>query len=191
MKKKGTTGIILAGGKSIRMGTNKALLNFQGKPLIEYTLNLLTDVCENIIISANDPMVYSFLKNPVTPDEKKGLGPIGGIYTCLKNSSSSKNFVFACDMPFVTGELIKYLLNYKSKADFIVPSLNGEKVEPLCAVYNKSVYNALKTMIDENNLKMQNLRFYCKTEIIHINKKMNFYHGKLFHNINTKQDLLI
>ena len=79
----GITGIILAGGKSSRFGSNKALAKFNGTPLIERAAGVLGRIFKNLMIITNSPLEYSYLKIPLYQDIVKGLGPVGGIYTGL------------------------------------------------------------------------------------------------------------
>ena len=188
-RKKQLTGILLAGGASRRMGSDKSLIDFKGIPLIQHCYTKIKDICDEIIISANIPDKYSFLNAKTIPDEVIGLGPIGGIYACLKHSGSDANLILASDMPYLSVELINYLCDHKGLAEFVVPETTPGKIEPLCAIYHKAVIPLLKKMIDKNELKIQNLRFYCSTIMVNISPDLDFYTPTLFQNINTPDDL--
>lgn len=188
MKKTDITGIILAGGQSSRMGTDKALIKYGNKTLIEHTFDLIRGYCKKILISANNPAVHSFPEQWIIPDEKKGLGPIGGIYSCLKHSETENNLVVAVDIPFINHGLIQFLLSNISNAALVVPVTTQGKVEPLCAVYKKSVLPYLERMLAENNLKVQNLMLYCKSKKLRISTAQEFYHNRLFYNVNSPDD---
>ncbi len=189
MKTGNITGIILAGGKSSRMGTDKALVNIGNKPMIEHIFNLLNRIFPQIIISTNNPDRYVFLGSRTIGDEKSGLGPVGGIYTCLKAMNTPKAFVTACDLPYITEELIRYVIWHAGLGEFVVPSLNGNQLEPLCAIYDKSVAGVLEKMIERNDLSLRNLQYSCKAVVLPVSEDLSFYDEKLFLNINTPGDI--
>lgn len=100
------TGIILAGGKSSRMGKDKGLCDFKGKALVSYAIETLRPLCGNLMISANYfPEKYAEFDLPVIADEVKNIGPMGGILSCLKQSHTQHNLVLSCDTPFVTTDV--------------------------------------------------------------------------------------
>ena len=109
------TAVILAGGKSSRMGSTKHSLNLKAKTFIELQIELLRKMFDEIIISANTPSEYEYLHLPIFKDLYPDKGPLAGIYTGLINSSSFYTFMLACDMPFVELELIKYLKDLTQK----------------------------------------------------------------------------
>src|SRR5690606_20588107 len=104
-----TTGIILAGGKSSRMGRNKALLDFHGQTVIETIANELQKIVNHLIIVTNNQEDYAFLQLPMVSDKWQGIGPLAGIHAGLSISKTEKNLVVACDMPFVSREIGSYL----------------------------------------------------------------------------------
>ncbi len=104
MNNNNITGIILAGGRSSRMKSEKGLVKFRKKLLIEYPVNIFKEICSDIIISSNHNK-FNFLDCKVYHDEIIDCGPIGGIYTCLKKSITDYNLIAACDMPFLNNEL--------------------------------------------------------------------------------------
>jgi molybdopterin-guanine dinucleotide biosynthesis protein A len=179
------TGIILAGGRSSRMGRNKALIEINGEIMISTLHNLFKLFCTEIIISANNSEPYLFLNERIVPDEIKGIGPIGGILSCLKESHTQKNLVIACDMPMVPAGLIQQLIWKKDEADFIVPASGLDSIEPLCAIYDKSVISVLSKMISIGDYKVQHLQYYCKTALVQM------YNGNnIFRNLNTPRDII-
>lgn len=189
MKKVDVTGIILAGGRSSRIGADKAFIKIGNKTLIENTFDLITDYCKKILISSNNKEGYSFPEHWIIPDYRQGLGPIGGIYSCLKLSGTENNLVVAVDIPFINNGLIQFLLSNMADAELVIPITGNGKAEPLCAVYKKSLLPHLEKMIAENNLKVQNLMHYCKSKKLHVSTEQEFYHNRLFHNVNTPDDL--
>jgi len=129
---------ILAGGKSDRMGQDKALMLFMGKPLIEHVIERLKPLAEEIFIVVNQPEGYKYLQLPLHPDIIPGCGSLGGIYTSLSVASSSLVAVVGCDMPFANLPLYEYereLLSLE-KVDAAVPA-TPQGLEPLHAIYRR------------------------------------------------------
>ncbi len=104
------TGIVLAGGKSSRMGTDKGLLDFRGKKLVQHPLDLLGPYCHEIFISTNN-RDYSLFGFPLIKDTLRGKGPVAGLITALGASSGDWNLVVGCDMPFLQPEFIDLLIS--------------------------------------------------------------------------------
>ena len=187
MKQK-TTGIILSGGKSSRMGSDKGLLILHGKPLIQYSIDVLKKLCDEIIICANKPG-YDTFGFPVLKDVYSDLGPIGGIYTGLLNSGSESNFVLSCDMPFINHQMLTYLLSKKNKNFVSIPIHGQNIVEPLCAIYSKAILPQLKTQIRNQDLKLMNLLKTIEVKWVKIDSGFEFYHPNLFFNVNDQDSL--
>ncbi|HWQ69524.1 MAG TPA: molybdenum cofactor guanylyltransferase [Patescibacteria group bacterium] len=156
------TGIVLAGGKSSRMGANKAFIEFGGKRLIEATVDCLKALFPEVLIIANDPPLYAYLGIEVIPDLIPDSGSLGGIYTGLSAASHPACFFVACDMPFLNAELIKLLVREAEGWDAVVPRVRGE-LQPLHAVYAKSCLPLMKESIDASVLKIA--RFFPKAKV--------------------------
>src|SRR3954447_5197806 len=119
-----TTAIILAGGKSSRMGTNKALLDLNGRMVIEGIVEKLEKTVDEIIIVTNTFADYEFLKLPMVEDKWKDMGPLAGIEAGLNASKTEHNLIVACDMPFISVELGKYLLScLEEEYQVVVPEI--------------------------------------------------------------------
>ena len=182
------TGVILAGGNSSRMGTNKAFLMIHNKPMITHIYELLETFFPCIVISTSQPELFAFLDAATIADETRGLGPMGGIFSCLKSITTEKAFVTACDLPFINRELIRLIVQNSADFDFVVPSTDKEKLEPLCAVYDKNMLNVMAEMIRMNDLSLQHLKNKCNTKVIYVKEELQNYNDKLFQNINTSSD---
>lgn len=182
------TGIILAGGKSSRMGQDKGLMLFNGQSFIDHTVQIVKEVCDNVIIIANQKG-YERLSIPVYADIIKDKGPAAGIYTGLHYSKTQYNLVVGCDMPFLSSEFLGYLLSQiDEKADAIVPEYDNRS-QPLCAVYSKSCLSQFEQSIQNGQLKMKEIITQLNAKHVVIDKTKEFYSSNLFTNVNTQDDL--
>jgi len=180
------TGIVLSGGQSRRIGQDKGLILLGGKPMVSYSINVLAKVCGNILIGANQE-TYNNFGYPVIGDEISGAGPAAGILSCLKASNTNHNFILSCDMPLISTNLIKWILENRSDADVVLPIHNGLP-EPLCGYFNKAIVADLESMINSNIFKLQDIHKQLKTKYLEI-AAWEGYHEYLFENVNSKADL--
>ncbi len=185
--KSNITGIILSGGKSRRMGKEKGLCPFKGKPLVRYAIDVLSPFCERLIIVANNGG-YEGFGLEVFPDKIKEIGPLGGIYTGLLHSITEDNFILSCDMPMISTELVKHILSNRNNYRVVVPDFEGY-LEPLCAFYQHGIFPQLKKAIEEGNYKL--VDFIKKTNFreLKIDKQLGFFHPMLFANINSEKEI--
>ncbi|RME84007.1 MAG: molybdenum cofactor guanylyltransferase [Caldilineae bacterium] len=130
------TALILAGGASSRMGTNKALLELDGIPLIERVLAVVTTLTPDILIVTNDPGPYRYLNLPTVADREPGQGPLMGLYSGLLAAHGELALLVACDMPFLQRSVLEYLLTGAEGFDVIMP-YSEDGLHPLCAVYRR------------------------------------------------------
>jgi molybdenum cofactor guanylyltransferase len=140
------SGIILAGGSSHRMGTDKSFLDLGGKPVIAHVIAVMAAAFDRVLLVTNDPDKYARFDLPMTPDIIPGVGTLGGIHAGLSSLNGTAAFFVASDMPFVRPALIRYLIDAFHDADAVVPYLNGE-YEPLLAIYAKSCLPAVEKTI--------------------------------------------
>lgn len=185
------TGIVLAGGKSSRMGLDKGTCNFNNKPLVEYAIEVLKPFCGKILLSANNIDAYNKYPYEVIPDEISSIGPLGGIFTCLKKSKTSHNFILSCDTPFIKGQLIKHIIENIEAENKVVAPLHGSGfIEPLCAYYNKGLIPVFEECIRNKDYKLLKLINSVNTKLLKIDSSLAFFDLKLFNNLNTPEDLL-
>jgi molybdopterin-guanine dinucleotide biosynthesis protein A len=184
----GITGIILAGGKSSRMGTDKGLQDLCGKPLISYAIQVLSGLCETIIISSSSD-AYKPFGYKLVADEFPGIGPMGGIYSALRQSKTGKNLVLSCDLPFVTEELLSFILKNSDGFDVSVPYEGNRHYEPLCAFYSLSVLDKMTEFIHNRNYKLPDLFEEICVNKLDINNEHSFFDENLFLNVNSKHEL--
>lgn len=183
---------ISAGGKSTRMGTDKAFVDLNGKPVIEHLLARVRDLgqAETILI-ANRQEAYAHLGLPIFPDALADTGSLGGIYTAILHSQQPYTLVLACDMPFANPDLLRYLLNLRTgdQFDVIVPRVDGFP-EGLHAVYSKACLPPIRRRLDANRLKV--IGFYADVRVRYLDEKdwQPFDpDGISFYNVNTPEQL--
>jgi len=186
------TGIILAGGKSSRMGEEKGLAMLNGKPLVVYALDTLQPLCHKMVISANHHLEdYMKFGVDVVEDAVKNIGPMGGVYTCLQRSSTRYNLILSCDTPFITTSLFTYLLDSVENDQAVVPSHDGGFIEPLCGVYATNVIWTLQSFIEKKTYKLLDFITAVNYKKVEIHPGLPFFSDDLFVNINTRNDLNI
>lgn len=187
--KQSISGFVQAGGKSQRMGQNKALLKLAELKLIQYPIKSLSKITSQLGIITNTPEIYLDLNVACYPDIWPGLGPMAGIYAALENSKNEYVLNLACDMPFISGELLEILVKNKENHQVCVPlDFNGE-LQPLCAIYHKSCKSNILALIEKSKYAPRELFSLAKTKIIpfedfsHLNNAKHF-----FENINSPED---
>ena len=151
------SGYVLAGGRSSRMGTDKALLPIGGTTLLDHVARSVREAAGNVTI-IGPPDRYSEFGYPVIRDLVENHGPLGGLYTALSATKTDWNLIVACDMPGLTAHFLDNLLQEaeSSPADCLVPSKPGRTgLDPLCAVYHRRCLPAAKAALDRKLLKMQ------------------------------------
>jgi molybdenum cofactor guanylyltransferase len=188
MNKKGITGIVLAGGKSKRMGTEKGLIEFRGKKLIQYSIDSLAPFCDRILISTNSNS-YDFLPYPKLPDIYANSGPMGGIYTGLVNSENDLNLVLSCDMPFIKADLLNDLILNSEGKDIVVPWYRDKHFEPMCALYHKNVEAIFFDFIQRKNFRIPDTFKVANTCKFEINPDLKYFSDDLFFNVNSREEL--
>ncbi len=184
---KHTTGFVLAGGNSRRMGRDKGLILMDGEPMIQHSIQALKPLCKNIIILANTDN-YSNIGYPVYKDHVKDSGPLAGICTGLSISKTDHNIFVSCDSPFVTTELISLLLKHSNNFDAVVPSYEN-KLFPLTAIYKRSCLNIFENRLKRRLLKVKEATKFVNTNIIELTSAIPFIDKKILTNINTPEEL--
>ena len=179
---------ILVGGKSSRMGSNKAFLELKGKSFIELQIDLLREIFDDIFISANTSSEYEYLNLSIFKDVYPGKGPLGGIYTSLINSSSLHTFMLACDMPFIGPELINHLKDLTKEYDVVIPK-SEKGLEPLHAFYSKKCIDPIKRSLEEDNLRITSFFPHVNVKIVELdNLNLSDSFKNSIKNLNTRDD---
>jgi len=186
------TAIILAGGKSLRLGRSKALEVIGGKSLIERVVERLEAVTDKLLIVTSQEQA-DLLASPVAEvltDVYPGRGPLGGIYTGLLSSRSSQNIVVACDMPFLNTNLLRHMVELAQDFDAVVPRMADGKIETLHAIYSKSCLADMKRHLNNNQLGIVSFLNEVRVRYIEEAECRGFDPELLtFFNINHQSDL--
>jgi len=189
------TGIILAGGKSSRLGRDKAWEDVGGQRIIDRVIGALQSSCDEVLIIGDRPERQNELSLPkciqYRSDELKGRGSIGGLYTGLKSSDTLWSLVVACDMPFISRELIRFMLSIisKNRCDAIVPVING-RYQPTHALYNSTCIPFIEKNISSGNFRMDSYFDEIYLEEISEDVINSIKGAELsFFNVNTEDDL--
>jgi molybdopterin-guanine dinucleotide biosynthesis protein A len=182
---------IQAGGQSRRMGRDKALMPFLGRPLIQRVVDRLAPIADEILVTTNSPEDFRFLDLPLFPDLKPGRGALGGLYTALSSATCDAVAVVACDMPFASVSLIEAAnrLLIQEGADVIIPD-SGDGLEPLHAVYRRATcLPAIESAIDADKWRLISWFPQVKVRILQPDEiKVHDPTGLAFWNLNTPEE---
>jgi molybdopterin-guanine dinucleotide biosynthesis protein A len=185
----GVTGWILAGGKSSRMGCDKALLDFAGRPLLRHALELASSVIVDVRI-LGDPAKYAAF-GAVIADVYSERGPLAGIHAALANSGTDLNLILATDLPFLEPRFLRYLIAAAQATDALVtvPRI-GSYFEPLCAVYRKRFGELVEAALSKDQNKVDALFADVSTRIITEEEIIKTgFDSAMFRNLNSPDDL--
>jgi molybdopterin-guanine dinucleotide biosynthesis protein A len=178
------TAIILAGGKSQRMGTDKGLLDLNGKTFIQHICDALQPIVGSniLIVSANKE--YDVLGFSRAEDIIEDKGPVGGLYTGLKESKTKVNLVLSVDVPLVSTELLEWLIKSHDENYLITQTKIGNKTSPLIGVYDRSMRNVFGEHLGGNQLRFRKVIEDVKHQTIVVPEKWS----NQLQNINTQEE---
>ena len=191
-----TTGIILAGGSSSRMGQNKALLPLPGNPsvtFVEHLASLLVACCVETLIVARDQAhasIYAFPGVRVTYDDTPGIGPLMGLYSGLSAMNTERALVVAVDLPFVQPALLSFLLSQPLTADTLLVPLVHDVPQVMLALYPRSVVLLVKEQLQRGRrdlrclLEVAPVQFVEEAQLREVDPQL-----RSFVNINTPEEL--
>ena len=192
---KNITAVILAGGNSSRMNFDKKYIEVNEEYLMNKNVKILLKYFENVVIISNDLKLDEFelpLNIKIYKDDIRGCGPLGGIYTAIKNINTEYIYVLACDMPNVNVNYINYLSNIANKfnVDGVVTQF-GDWIEPFNAIYSRKLLKSMKGYLVSGRKSIfgfiENKEFYYVAEKIAREFSPNW---EMFENYNTELDLL-
>jgi len=180
---------IISGGKSSRMGTNKAFVKIGEQTLIERIIDRTKDIGQQeTILITNTPDEYAHLHLPMYSDVVPDSGSLGGICTAIHHSKTSHSIVIACDMPFVSADLLRFMMTHAENADVVVPTVD-DYPQGLHAIYSKNCLESIRGKIEEKRLKV--IGFYDDVHVTYLDEEMleKFNPEVVFMNVNTPEEL--
>ncbi|WP_027418073.1 molybdenum cofactor guanylyltransferase [Crocinitomix catalasitica] len=180
---KNLTVIILAGGKSSRMGQDKGLMFYDGQPMIQYVIEIAEQLTKDILIVSNKDD-YNQFNYPVLPDIIQDKGPLAGVVTGLESSTTDLNLILTCDAPFITVEFLNWLKIRMEQFDVAIPQYEN-RIYPLTGYYKRTTLPVLKRHLDQNNLRIKSVIESLNTQFI----KADDFNQQNFRNLNTVEDL--
>jgi molybdopterin-guanine dinucleotide biosynthesis protein A len=185
--------VILCGGKSSRMGFDKCEIKINNKLLIEIISEQLGEVFEDIVLVSNNLEKFKDTKYIVIKDMIANSGPIGAIYTALKQATSKYIFVTACDMPIINLDYIKYMMELIKRENVEgVASYNSKYIEPLYAFYSTDMLDSFDLELNKNNFRLLDVVRNSKMHYVE-EEKVNEYckDMNIFTNLNYESDLTV
>jgi molybdopterin-guanine dinucleotide biosynthesis protein A len=184
------TGVILSGGKSVRMGQNKAFIKIEGIPIINRIYILFKELFEEVMIVTDQKELFTNFDSNIFPDLLPNMGALGGLYTGIFYSTYHYSFCVACDMPFIKKPLVQYLIENIRNEDVIVPRTT-DGLQPLHAVYSKNCLGPIKRVIDQGKYKIIDFYDLVKVKIL---EQKDFASldplRESFINVNTPKELI-
>ena len=183
--------IVQAGGESRRMGQDKALRPFLGRPLIERVLARVAPIANEVFVVTNRPMAYQFLGYPLAADLLPGRGALGGLYTALSTATHPAVAVVGCDMPFVSAGLLAFQrdLLQAEEADVVIPG-SSQGLEPFHAVYRRATcLPSVRSALDAETWRVSawldtlRLRTLSLAEVLRHDPQQ-----RAFYNVNTPEE---
>jgi len=181
--------VILAGGKSSRMGSNKALLDFGGKPLIRVLVDRILPVTDHILISSNDSESYRFLNFPVVRDHYMGQGPLAGLHAAMRRDNCPLYVVLACDLPNLRASFLRKLIAFSRGFDAAIPRTRDGLAHPLCAVYRRTCFPAIEKALFRGANKFIETFLLNALSIRWVDPDEGQFEDQDLANINTPEDL--
>ncbi len=188
-------GIILAGGRSQRMGTNKALLPLPGQPsetFLSHLASTLAPLCDEVLVVARDPAQFAPITLPAARmicDEKPGGGPLMGLYSGLNAIQSPAALVIAVDMPFAQPALLAFLLSHYQEDTLLVPVVEGVP-QVLLALYPRSILPLIESLLEQGKrapralLEVAHVQYMEEAQLREVDPQLRSFVG-----INTPEDL--
>lgn len=186
------TGILLAGGKSARFGTNKAFALYRGKPFYRIILDKLETRCEEVLISSNQPEEFTGTGHSVIPDKVQGRGPLGGLVTLFHKSTFPWVLVMACDMPQIKEESLDFLLDLMDQEKKLICYQEETRLQPFPGLYHRSLIDALYQWLSNGNNQVEGFIQTLPSDEKQIIASTSLHKSRNeeFFNVNTKEEYL-
>jgi len=178
---------ILAGGKSTRIGRDKATLVLDSEPLIRRVYDVAQGAFDHIVVVSSDHAILPGMSIPIIKDVVSVQSPLAGIVSALIHTGADYVFALACDMPFLSGGAIRYMLNNIAGEDIIIPKTE-KGYEPLHAIYGRSCISYMLTLIERGMYKVRDIFPYLSVKAVE-GSPLFFCNGvSVFTNINTQEE---
>ncbi len=184
------TGVIQAGGRSTRMGGEpKALVTVGGQRIIERIIQAVAPAVDDLLLVTNTPDLYAFLGVPMLPDAFPDHGSLGGIYSGLQSASADAAFTVACDMPFLSPAVVRWVVAHAGQADVVIPRVGGQ-LQVLHALYARACLPHIEERLRAGRLKVSgffesvSVLEIAEEELAGLDDPM-----RCFMNVNTPQEL--
>jgi molybdopterin-guanine dinucleotide biosynthesis protein A len=183
------TGVVLAGGQSRRLGTDKASLLFDGKTLLARTVETIAPLCREVIVVTNSPQAHAHPAARLVGDLLPGTGSLGGIYSGLVAAATQYSLVVGCDMPFLNPRVITFLASLMPGYDVVMPR-SHKLLEPLHSIYSKPCLPFIKDLLDSRRLRIFDFLPCVRVRYVEESELAPWDPDhRSFLNINTPQDL--
>jgi FdhD protein len=185
---RGITGVILAGGESRRMGSDKSLLPIRGARFIDHVYRRLSELFEEVIIVTNSPTLYDGIPCRKVPDIYHAQGSLAGIHSGIRHARHQRVFVVACDMPYVDPDVVRHICARAKEGDVVIP-VGEHGSEPLHALYGKTCLPAMEEILDAGRKRI--VAFFPQVKVVEVGQREWSAldpGGLSFRNINTPQE---
>ena len=186
MERSQITGILLAGGKSSRMGQEKGLVQFRNRPMIQIGIDLLSNYADRLLISSGNPE-YDRFGLELVRDQVSGQGPAAGLAAALRSATTPWCLVVACDLPFLRPELIDGLLDHACNCQAVLPVHDGV-AEPLAALYHRDLFEVFEKAVAGGNLALNRILASCGVAYYDAGRLLDQF-PDLFVNFNTMEEM--
>ena len=180
--------IILAGGRSSRLGVEKAFLEIGGRPIIERVVERMTMLGDEVILVTNNPEQFAYLGLCMVGDVQPGQGALGGLYSGLLAVNNDYSVVVACDMPFLNLNLLRYMILLTPEQDVVIPRL-GNELEPLHAIYSRECLEPIERALSRGERRV--VAFLPEVRVRYVDwHEIGILDAKYlsFFNVNTRED---
>ncbi|MDY7041213.1 MAG: molybdenum cofactor guanylyltransferase [Chloroflexota bacterium] len=181
--------IVLAGGKSARLKTDKAFLEVDGQRLIERVVERVATIGDEVLLVTNSPEEFAYLGLSVVRDVQPGQGTLGGLYSGLLAARNEYGLVVACDMPFLDLRLLRYMILLAPGQDVVIPRI-GDMLEPLHAIYSRNCLGSIERVLARGGRRV--IEFFPDVRVRYVDQQevdiLDPMHLSFF-NINTPEDL--
>ncbi len=179
--------IILSGGKSSRMGSEKGLVDFNGKPMIQWAIDCIRPLTDEILIVANDA-AYEQFGYSVQEDEAKGDGPLSGLVSGIRHAKTDLNFLLPCDMPLMDRRLLEWMLETYDEEAAAVCTFE-DHLQPLVGMYHRKCLPTLERLLARNQLKMRIALDELQAAVLDPQRSLAGFHPDWMRNFNSKAEI--